>query len=215
MNGKKLAIVIGKPGAGKGTVLGRLTNEHKSVEVISPGNMLRKAITAGDEIALKAKPYMDRGELVPDEIMLKFVEGRIKKAVADIVILDGFPRTTDQFIGIVELGLKPDILVSLDVTDDEVIKRTSVRLVCEKCGESYSSTPDLKPPKQEGICDTCGGELQKRKDDDVNVVKTRLQIYRQMFDSIIRTALIHKVDTFSVDSTNMEFAYKRLVEVLS
>lgn len=168
-------ILLGAPGAGKGTQAELLV--HKlSIPAISTGNMLREAIAEGTELGMKAKSYMDGGNLVPDELILGIVADRV--AQPDCVggfILDGVPRTLAQAEALEAKGVKIDYVVDIEVPDSEIEGRMTGRRVCGRCGASYHIV--AHPPKIDGICDECGGELVIRKDDAPETVRNRLKVY--------------------------------------
>ena len=168
-------ILLGAPGAGKGTQA-ELLIEKLGIPSISTGNMLREAIANGTETGLKAKSYMDNGLLVPDEVILGIVAERVAQPdCARGFILDGVPRTLAQAEALEAKGVRIDHVVSLEVDDAEIEGRMSGRRVCPKCGATYHIVNN--PPKAEGICDQCGGELTIRKDDQPETVKHRLEVY--------------------------------------
>lgn len=168
-------ILLGAPGAGKGTQAELLV--HKlSIPAISTGNMLREAIAEGTELGMKAKSYMDGGNLVPDELILGIVADRVAQPdCADGFILDGVPRTLAQAEALEAKGIKIDYVVDIEVPDSEIEGRMTGRRVCGRCGASYHIV--AHPPKIDGICDECGGELVIRKDDAPETVRNRLKVY--------------------------------------
>ena len=168
-------ILLGAPGAGKGTQAELLV--HKlSIPAISTGNMLREAIAHGTELGRKAKESMDAGNLVPDELILGIVAARVAQPDCQKgFILDGVPRTLAQAEALEAAGVKIDHVVSIEVDDREIEGRMTGRRVCGKCGASYHITAN--PPKIDGICDSCGGELVIRKDDAPETVRNRLAVY--------------------------------------
>ena len=168
-------ILLGAPGAGKGTQAEMLVRKL-SIPAISTGNMLREAIANGTELGRKAKEYMDGGNLVPDELILGIVADRVAQPDCQHgFILDGVPRTLAQAQALEAKGVKIDHVVSIEVSDREIEGRMTGRRVCGKCGASYHIT--AHPPKTEGICDSCGGELVIRKDDAPETVRKRLEVY--------------------------------------
>ena len=170
-------ILLGAPGAGKGTQAELLV--HKlSIPAISTGNMLREAIAEGTELGMKAKSYMDGGNLVPDELILGIVADRVAQPdCAGGFILDGVPRTLAQAEALEAKGVKIDYVVDIEVPDSEIEGRMTGRRVCGRCGASYHIV--AHPPKIDGICDECGGELVIRKDDAPETVRNRLKVYHQ------------------------------------
>lgn len=178
----KIIIPFGKPGAGKGTLIGRITKMVTGWQVLSTGGALRKAVAEGTEIGIRAKSYMDAGKLVPDEIVVQCVKNAlasIESEAEDVkgIILDGFPRNVSQVEAMKKLGINPTKILVLDVSDETVIKRLSARVECEKCKTPYSLLNPLMYPKVEGFCDQCGGNLVHREDDKPETVKARLKEY--------------------------------------
>ena len=170
-------ILLGAPGAGKGTQA-ELLVEKLSIPAISTGNMLREAIANGTDLGKKAKQYMDEGNLVPDELILGIVADRVAEPdCQNGFILDGVPRTLAQAVALDMRGVKIDHVVSIEVDDSEIEGRMTGRRVCAKCGASYHVVAN--PPKTEGICDGCGGELIIRKDDKPETVRHRLEVYHE------------------------------------
>lgn len=168
-------ILLGAPGAGKGTQAELLVRKL-AIPAISTGNMLREAIANGTELGKQAKQYMDEGALVPDELILGIVADRVAQPdCARGFILDGVPRTLAQAQALEDKGVKIDHVVSIEVDDKEIEGRMTGRRVCAKCGASYHVVAN--PPKTEGRCDLCGGELVTRKDDAPETVRHRLEVY--------------------------------------
>ena len=168
-------ILLGAPGAGKGTQA-ELLVQKLSIPAISTGNMLREAMANGTELGKKAKKYMDDGLLVPDELILGIVAQRVAQPDCQKgFILDGVPRTLAQAEALEAMGVRIDHVVSIEVDDAAIEGRMTGRRVCAKCGASYHITAN--PPKTEGLCDLCGGELIRRKDDAPETVRRRLQVY--------------------------------------
>ena len=171
-------ILLGAPGAGKGTQAELLT-KALSIPAISTGNMLREAMANGTDLGKKAKQYMDEGSLVPDELILSIVADRVAQPdCRNGFILDGVPRTLAQAEALEAKGVRIDHVVSIEVADSEIEGRMTGRRVCAKCGASYHVTAN--PSKTEGICDLCGGELIIRKDDKPETVRHRLEVYHQL-----------------------------------
>lgn len=170
-------IMLGAPGAGKGTQAAIL-NEKLGIPTISTGNILRAAIKDGTPTGLKAKQYMDNGQLVPDEVIIGIISERLQADdCKNGYILDGVPRTLGQAEALDQAGIKFDAVVALEISDEEIMQRMSGRRVCEKCGASYHIV--AVPPKTEGVCDACGGALVQRADDAPETVKARLEVYHQ------------------------------------
>ena len=168
-------ILLGAPGAGKGTQA-ELLVKQLGIPAISTGNMLREAMANGTELGKQAKKYMDEGALVPDELILGIVADRVSQPdCCKGFILDGVPRTLAQAEALEEKGVRIDHVISIEVDDAAIEGRMTGRRVCAKCGASYHIVAN--PPKQDGICDSCGGELIIRKDDKPETVRHRLEVY--------------------------------------
>ena len=168
-------ILLGAPGAGKGTQA-ELLIEKLGIPGISTGNMLREAIANGTELGKKVKSYMDGGLLVPDELIMGIVAERTAQPdCANGFILDGVPRTLAQAEALDAAGVVIDHVVSIEIDDSVIEGRMTGRRVCGKCGASYHVVAN--PPKTEGVCDSCGGELIIRKDDAPETVRKRLDVY--------------------------------------
>lgn len=170
-------ILLGAPGAGKGTQAAILAKEL-SIPTISTGNILRAAVASGSELGKQAKACMESGALVSDEIIIGIIRDRLAEPdCANGYILDGVPRTIGQAEALEENGIKFDHVVSMEIADETIMERMSGRRVCPKCGASYHIV--AVPPKAEGICDECGSELITRKDDAPETVKSRLAVYHK------------------------------------
>ena len=168
-------ILLGAPGAGKGTQAEILSRELK-IPTISTGNILRAAMREGTPVGVLAKSYVDAGKLVPDEVIIRIVQERLSLADCENgYILDGFPRTIPQAEAMEQLGIDIDRALSIEIEDETIVNRMSGRRTCRNCSQTFHIVSN--PPKQEGICDFCGGELTIRKDDAPETVKARLQIY--------------------------------------
>ena len=170
-------ILLGAPGAGKGTQAELLIKQLR-IPSISTGNMLREAIAKGTSLGKQVKTYMDGGNLVPDELILGIVKERTAETdCKNGFILDGVPRTLAQAEALDAMGVKIDHVVSIEVDDSVIEDRMTGRRVCTKCGASYHVS--VNPPKLEGICDLCGGQVGIRKDDAPETVRNRLQVYHE------------------------------------
>lgn len=168
-------ILLGAPGAGKGTQAEVICNRY-NIPAISTGNIIREALKTGTEMGLKAKSYMESGSLVPDEVVIGIIKERIiKDDCKDGFILDGFPRTIPQAEALDNMGIIIDKVIDIEVPDEKIVNRMSGRRVCEKCGASYHL--EYKQPKVDGVCDACSGTLIQRKDDHPDTVKARLDVY--------------------------------------
>ena len=175
-------ILLGAPGAGKGTQAETLSKEL-GIPTISTGNMLREAIQNQTPIGLEAKRFMDNGQLVPDDVIIGIVEERVARDDCKIgYILDGVPRTIAQAEALERFGVAIDNVVSIEIEDSVIENRMSGRRVCSRCGASYHVTAN--PPKSEGVCDSCGGELVIRKDDRPETVRERLAVYHRLTETL-------------------------------
>ncbi len=176
-------ILLGAPGAGKGTQA-EFISKKCNIPTISTGNIIRAALKNGTEMGKVAKSYIDAGELVPDEVVIGIVKERLSESdCTNGYILDGFPRTIPQAEALDQMGDTVDTVLSIEVEDDEIVKRMSGRRVCEKCGTSYHT--EYKIPEKEGICNLCGGNLVIRKDDEPETVLNRLEVYHQQTEPLI------------------------------
>lgn len=170
-------ILLGAPGAGKGTqadILSRKCN----IPTISTGNILRAAMKEGTPIGLKAKEYVDNGKLVPDDVIIGIVRERLAKDDCKSGwILDGMPRTIPQAQALEDCGIEVDTALSIEISDETIIERMAGRRTCKDCGATFHVVSN--PPRVEGKCDNCGGELTIRKDDAPETVKQRLAVYHK------------------------------------
>ena len=168
-------ILLGAPGAGKGTQA-EIISAKLGIPTISTGNILRAAVKAGTPIGLEAKRYMDAGKLVPDEVIIGIIQERLAQPdCAGGFILDGVPRTIAQAEALDAHGIQFDVVLSLEIADDVIAARLTGRRTCHACGATYHVV--TAPPKTEGVCDKCGGELEQRKDDLPETVQHRLEVY--------------------------------------
>ena len=180
-------ILLGPPGAGKGTQAKMLVEEYQ-IPQISTGDILRAAVKEGTPMGKEAKNYMDKGELVPDSVVIGIVEERIQQPDCEKgYMLDGFPRTVPQAEALDEmlkkLSSQIDHVVSIRVANEELVERLTGRRTCRECGAGFHVMFD--PPKQEGVCDKCGGELYQRDDDNVETVTSRLQVYESQTKPLV------------------------------
>jgi adenylate kinase len=171
-------VLIGLPGAGKGTQAEKIV-EHYDIPHISTGDMFRAAIKEGTQLGLKAKSFMDQGNLVPDEVTIGIVRERLNKQDCENgFLLDGFPRTVAQAEALEtitkELNKQIDYVINIDVDQSILMERLTGRRICKDCGATYHLV--FNPPAKEGVCDKCGGELYQRADDNAETVSTRLSV---------------------------------------
>ncbi|GAA0332325.1 adenylate kinase [Actinoallomurus spadix] len=174
-------VLVGPPGAGKGTQA-QFISSHLSVPKISTGDIFRANVSGNTPLGRKAKEYMDRGDLVPDEVTIAMVRDRLAEDDAqEGFLLDGFPRNVPQAETLkkilAEMDLRLDLVLELVVDDDEVVRRLSGRRTCRKCGKIWHVAFD--PPSKEGVCDVCGGELFQRDDDREETIRHRLEVYQE------------------------------------
>ncbi len=180
----KIVILLGAPGSGKGTVASRLAAENANLKHVSSGDLLRGAVAKGTEAGVKAKTFMEAGQLVPDELIAQMIKDVIAETEGDVtMLLDGFPRNVQQADILAATGAEIRSAVLLDVPDSIIQDRIAGRRTCPKCKAGYHAK-DL-PPKVAGICDNCGTELVIRKDDNPETVKDRLVVYHQQTEPLI------------------------------
>ena len=205
-------ILLGAPGAGKGTQA-EILCKHLGIPSISTGNILRAAIKDGTPTGLKAKSYIDAGQLVPDEVIIGIIDERLSQDDCKAgYILDGVPRTIAQAEALEKAGIKFDAVVSIEISEDEILRRMSGRRVCESCGSSYNV--EAVPPRQEGICDNCGGKLIQRKDDTPETIRERLKVYHKetepLVDFYAARGLLKPVEV----ADNKEGTFRKIVTAL-
>lgn len=209
-------IMLGAPGAGKGTQAKKIAGKY-NIPHISTGDIFRANIKNGTELGKKAKTYMDQGLLVPDELVVDLVVDRVNQEdCAGGYVLDGFPRTIPQAEALTEalekLGQKMDYAIDVDVPDENIVNRMSGRRACVGCGATYHMV--YAPPKQEGICDTCGKELILRDDDKPETVQKRLNVYHEQTQPLIeyytREGILRTVD----GTIDIEEVFEQIVKLL-
>ncbi len=175
-------ILLGAPGAGKGTQA-EFICEHLAIPAISTGNIIRAALKAGTEMGVKAKEFIDNGQLVPDEVVIGIIKERLAQDdCKNGFILDGFPRTIPQAQALDTMGIDIDKVIDIEVPDEKIVERMSGRRVCPSCGNSYHLI--YKKPEKEGICNSCGTELVIRADDHPDTVKERLDVYHSQTEPL-------------------------------
>jgi adenylate kinase len=194
-------ILLGPPGAGKGTQAKRLYDRHKLVQ-LSTGDMLRAEVASGSALGQQARQVMEAGQLVSDEIVINIIDKRIDAPDCKAgFVLDGFPRTEKQAVALDEMlgrkGGRIDGVIELAVDEDALVERISGRFACARCGAGYHDK--FQRPKKDGVCDVCGGtEFTRRKDDNAETVKARLEAYREQTAPILpyyqRKGLLQRVD---------------------
>lgn len=210
---QKVIILFGKPGAGKGTRLGEfLKGKEDLFEVLSVGNLLRKALKEQTELGKKAESYMNSGGLVPDAIINAIVVDAIRNADKP-VITDGYPRTVGQATAMLEAGIIPYNVIELYVDDEVVLERAKARIVCSNCGEPYT-TNNFNPPKTQGICDKCGSALIRRKDDEENVVKERLKVYLEQTYPVVKFLYDNGIEINTIDNSSPD-SREKFVKLLN
>jgi adenylate kinase len=180
-------VLLGPPGAGKGTQAKQLTEKY-AIPQISTGDILRQAVKDGTNLGKEAKTYMDKGELVPDDVIIGIVQERIQADdCQNGYIFDGFPRTVAQAEALdtmlKNLSTQLDAVVSIEVPEEEVVKRLSGRRTCKSCGTLFHIM--FNPPAKEGVCDKCGGELFQRDDDNETTIRQRLSVYTNQTSPLI------------------------------
>lgn len=175
-------ILLGAPGAGKGTQAERISRQY-NIPTLSTGEILRSQVRGGTELGLQAKEYMDKGELVPDALVVGMVAAFLSSEEnKNGYILDGFPRSIPQAEALDAMGITIDKVLSIEVADETIVERMSGRRVCPKCGASYHVK--YNPPKTEGVCDECGADLIIRADDNEATVKERLNVYHKQTEPL-------------------------------
>lgn len=175
-------ILLGAPGAGKGTQAEIISDKY-NIPTISTGNIIRAALKNGTEMGLKAKAYTEQGKLVPDDVVIGIIRERLAEPdCKNGFILDGFPRTIPQAKALDDMNITIDAALSIEVADEEIVKRMSGRRVCEKCGASYHT--EFKKPEIEGVCNNCDGNLVIRKDDEPETVLERLKVYHDQTEPL-------------------------------
>ncbi len=205
-------ILLGAPGAGKGTQA-ELISQKLGIPTISTGNILRAAVKNATPIGLQAKSYMDAGKLVPDEVIIGIIEERLAQSdCQNGFILDGVPRTIAQAEALERHGIRFDAVLSLEISDQVIAARMTGRRTCHTCGATYHIV--AAPPKREGVCDKCGGELEQRKDDMPETVQHRLEIYHNETEPLKDYYRAHGVLKSVPDLGGIEETNVRIMELL-
>ena len=205
-------ILLGAPGAGKGTQA-EILKKKLEIPTISTGNILRAAVKNGTPTGLKAKEYMDAGKLVPDEVIIGIINDRLQEPdCANGYILDGVPRTIAQAEAMEQAGISFDAVVAIEIPDEKIVARMGGRRVCEHCGASYHIVNI--PPKTEGVCDVCGDKLVLRDDDKPETVQKRLSVYHDQTQPLIeyyeKAGVLKQVD----GTQDMEAVFQDIVKIL-
>ena len=176
-------ILLGAPGAGKGTQA-EVISKHLSIPTISTGNIIRAALKAQTEMGIKAKEFIDKGLLVPDDVVIGIVKERLKEDdCKNGFILDGFPRTVPQAQALDDMGVEIDRVIDIQVPDEKIVQRLSGRRVCGSCGASYHLL--YKKPAADGVCDDCGAQLVQRSDDKEETILERLKVYHEQTEPLV------------------------------
>ena len=205
-------IFLGAPGAGKGTQA-EIISRKLNIPTISTGNILRAAVKAGTPVGLQAKSYMDAGKLVPDEVIIGIIQERLTESdCANGFILDGVPRTIAQAEALEQAGIQFDGVLSLEIADEVIEARMTGRRTCHSCGATYHIVAN--PPKQDGVCDMCGGELEQRKDDLPETVKHRLEVYHRETEPLKDFYQTRGVLKIVPDMGGIEATSEKILELL-
>ena len=212
-------ILLGAPGAGKGTQAERIRDDF-SLAHISTGDMLREALAKGTELGVKAKKYMDAGELVPDDVVIGIVVDRLAEPDCEKgFLLDGFPRSQAQARELDKAleanGKKIQLALALVVSEEELMKRLTGRRLCRECARPYHMA--FRPPATPDICDECGGQLYQRSDDTEETVRNRLEVYRRQTEPLIdhyrAQGVLAEIDGMGQPDKIYERIRQKLVEV--
>lgn len=206
-------VVAGPPNAGKGTWLSDLKKmKGDELRIIAVSALLRQEIEAGTELGLKAKEYMDAGQLCPDDVINGMILNILENTTGT-VILDGYPRTKVQAEAMLAAGIVPIMAIEVKLPDEVLVERASDRIICTKCSESYTIVDPFKQPKVAGVCDLCGGELKQRPDDAPEKVRGRLADYREKTFPIFQVMEDAGIEVIYIDRT-VDGAKDRFFEVM-
>ena len=211
-----LIILLGPPGAGKGTQADKIVNDH-GLAYISTGAILRNAVKEDTILGRKAKQYMDQGQLVPDDLVVEIVKTRlVEPDCSKGALLDGFPRTVIQatFLDkmLPDIGARIDRVLLIEVDEKELIERLTGRRVCGDCGGNYHLK--FKPPQVRNVCDQCGGDLYQRDDDSLETVKERLDVYKKQTEPLIKFYQEKEVLSPIDGNQDIENVYLQINEIL-
>ena len=211
-----LIILLGPPGAGKGTQAERIVKERQ-LAYIATGDILRSAVKAETALGRKAKQFMDQGQLVPDELVVEIVKERLLDPdCAKGALLDGFPRTVSQAAFLEQVlptvGFGIDRVLSVEVDEKELIERLTGRRVCSDCGASYHLK--FKPPQVRNVCDQCGGDLFQRDDDTLETVEERLEVYKKQTEPLVKFYQDKKLLDRINGNLDIDQVYKQIEEII-
>lgn len=210
-------VLVGKNGAGKGTLLDKfMAGREEEYRILAMSGLLSKVKDTDPELWEKIDAIMKAGDLVPDSIILNIV-GKELESETKTIIFDGFPRTVAQAEAMIEAGYVPDAIIEVYLDDELVIQRAGERRVCSKCRKSYTVAGGYNPPKQDGICDDCGAPLIKRPDDEEVLVRKRLAQYKEQTYPVIKVleaagAVVYCVDNCK-DDNNAQFAFNEILNL--
>ena len=209
-------ILLGPPGAGKGTQAQRTVDRYH-IPQISTGDILRTAVKEGTPLGKKAKAFMDQGQLVPDEVVIGIIDERLRASDCNSgFILDGFPRTIAQAEALqpilTKIGKSIDHVINIEVDNEELIRRLTGRRTCKNCGSMFHLL--FHPPKQEGICDRCGGGLYQREDDKEETIRTRLKEYQKQTAPLIEYYQLKGLLRSIEGVGNQDQIFERMVHLL-
>ncbi|HIE43311.1 MAG TPA: adenylate kinase [Candidatus Omnitrophica bacterium] len=201
-------LLLGSPGAGKGT-MAEMVEKDFGILHLSSGDILREAVKQGTPLGKRAKIYIEKGELVPDELIVDIMKEKIND---QDFILDGFPRNVNQAQKLEEANIKLDLVLNVMASEGTIIFRLSGRRVCKQCGKIYHLVN--MPPRSEGICDICGGELIQREDDRPETIKRRLEVYREQSEELVNyyrdKGILKNIDA----NGNREKTYDKIAKLL-
>lgn len=217
-NEARVVVLLGPPGVGKGTQ-GALLAETLGWEHLATGDLLRAARREGSELGARVQGYMDRGDLVPDELIVEVVKDRVQRISRDRgIVFDGFPRTVAQAVALreslPEVGRKVDGVLLLEAEDEVLVKRIAGRRSCPTCGRVFNVYFD--PPREEGVCDQCGATLTSRQDDVPETVMHRLEVYREQTEPLVSFYQDDLASLLKIDGDGeLEAVRSRIVEAVS